>query len=83
MDYRVLIVCIFPFTFQSVYLNQLQMSNVLVIGGGGREHALAWKLKKSPKVATVFVVPGNGAPFPTAGKWPISVCLKRHANYVP
>ena len=33
---------------------------VLVIGNGGREHALAWKLKSSPKVRTVFVAPGNG-----------------------
>ncbi|HUG21944.1 phosphoribosylamine--glycine ligase [Piscinibacter sp.] len=33
---------------------------VLVIGGGGREHALAWKLVQSPKVQTVFVAPGNG-----------------------
>ncbi len=32
---------------------------VLVIGGGGREHALAWKLARSPKVQTVFVAPGN------------------------
>ncbi|MGB5324195.1 MAG: phosphoribosylamine--glycine ligase [Pseudomonadales bacterium] len=33
--------------------------NVLVIGGGGREHALAWKLAQSDSVATVFVAPGN------------------------
>ena len=33
---------------------------VLVIGNGGREHALAWKLAQSPKVKTVFVAPGNG-----------------------
>ena len=33
---------------------------VLVIGNGGREHALAWKLAQSPKVQTVFVAPGNG-----------------------
>jgi phosphoribosylamine--glycine ligase len=33
---------------------------VLVIGGGGREHALAWKLVQSPKVQTVIVAPGNG-----------------------
>ncbi|WP_180684349.1 phosphoribosylamine--glycine ligase [Tepidicella baoligensis] len=33
---------------------------VLVVGGGGREHALAWKLKQSPRVAQVFVAPGNG-----------------------
>ena len=33
---------------------------VLVIGGGGREHALAWKLAQSPKVQQVHVAPGNG-----------------------
>ena len=33
---------------------------VLVIGSGGREHALAWKLAQSPKVQRVFVAPGNG-----------------------
>jgi phosphoribosylamine---glycine ligase len=32
---------------------------VLVVGGGGREHALAWKLKRSPRVAEVIAVPGN------------------------
>jgi phosphoribosylamine--glycine ligase len=33
--------------------------NVLVIGGGGREHALAWKAAQSPRVETVYVAPGN------------------------
>ncbi len=33
---------------------------VLVIGSGGREHALAWKLAASPKVQLVYVAPGNG-----------------------
>jgi len=33
--------------------------NVLVIGGGGREHALAWKAAQSPRVNQVFVAPGN------------------------
>jgi phosphoribosylamine---glycine ligase len=33
---------------------------VLVIGGGGREHALAWKLAQCARVQTVFVAPGNG-----------------------
>ncbi len=34
--------------------------NVLVVGSGGREHALSWKLSQSPKVDTVFTAPGNG-----------------------
>ena len=33
--------------------------NILVIGSGGREHALAWKASQSPHVGTVFVAPGN------------------------
>ena len=33
---------------------------ILVIGGGGREHALAWKLAQSPRVQMVYVAPGNG-----------------------
>lgn len=32
---------------------------VMVIGGGGREHALAWKISQSPKVERIFVAPGN------------------------
>lgn len=33
---------------------------VLVVGGGGREHAMAWKLSQSPKIQQVYVAPGNG-----------------------
>ncbi len=36
------------------------MSNVLIIGSGGREHALGWKLKQSPKVNNIYFAPGNG-----------------------
>ena len=34
--------------------------NILVIGQGGREHAIAWKLSQSKKASKIFVSPGNG-----------------------
>lgn len=34
--------------------------NILVVGGGGREHALVWKISKSPKVSKIYCAPGNG-----------------------
>lgn len=34
--------------------------NILIIGSGGREHALAWKIKQSPKCENLYVAPGNG-----------------------
>jgi phosphoribosylamine--glycine ligase len=53
---------------------------VLVIGGGGREHALAWKLAQCERVQTVYVAPGNGGTAadprcatcrsPTRRRWP-------------
>ena len=33
---------------------------VLIVGSGGREHALSWKISQSPKVTDIFVAPGNG-----------------------
>lgn len=38
----------------------IQKMKLLVIGSGGREHALAWRLAQSPRVQTVYVAPGNG-----------------------
>jgi phosphoribosylamine--glycine ligase/phosphoribosylformylglycinamidine cyclo-ligase len=41
---------------------------ILLLGGGGREHALAYKLAQSPRVAKIFVVPGNGGTEMMGGK---------------
>jgi phosphoribosylamine--glycine ligase len=46
---------------------------VLVIGGGGREHALAWKIRQSPRVSQVFVAPGNAGTQRIARNVPIKV----------
>jgi len=32
---------------------------VLVVGGGGREHSLVWKINQSPRVSKLFCAPGN------------------------
>ena len=34
--------------------------NVLIVGGGGREHAIAWALSKSEQVEQLYCAPGNG-----------------------
>src|SRR5690606_26153038 len=43
----------------SVGENRSVPMKILIIGGGGREHALAWKCAQSPRVKRVFVTPGN------------------------
>ena len=41
--------------------------NILLIGSGGREHALAWKIAQSPLLSTLYIAPGNGGTH-TAGE---------------
>lgn len=50
-----------------------QQDSVLVVGSGGREHALAWRLLQSPLVHKVFVAPGNGGTAQEAGLENVSV----------
>jgi phosphoribosylamine---glycine ligase len=45
--------------------------NVLIIGSGGREHALAWKLAQSPRIGRLFVAPGNGGTAQVATNVPL------------
>lgn len=47
--------------------------NILILGSGGREHALAWKLKQSKKLNQLFVAPGNAGTAQIAKNIPISV----------
>jgi phosphoribosylamine--glycine ligase len=46
---------------------------ILVIGGGGREHALVWKIARSPLVAKIYCAPGNPGTAPLAENVPIAV----------
>ncbi len=47
--------------------------NILLLGSGGREHTLAWKLNQSPKLNQLFVAPGNAGTSVIADNIPISV----------
>ncbi len=47
--------------------------NILIIGSGGREHAIAWKIKQSPKAGKIFVAPGNAGTFEIGTNLPIEV----------
>ena len=47
--------------------------NVLVLGGGGREHALVWKLRQSPRVSKLYCAPGNGGIADEAECLPVDV----------
>jgi phosphoribosylamine---glycine ligase len=53
--------------------NMKRKIKVLVIGSGGREHALVWKLSLSPKVGRIFVAPGNGGTRKQATNVPIDI----------
>ena len=47
--------------------------NILILGSGGREHAIAWKLKQSPKLKNLFIAPGNAGTAAIGKNIPIGV----------
>lgn len=64
---------------------------ILIIGGGGREHAFAWKLKQSAAVSKIFIAPGNAGTASLGQNLPIAVtdfeaikkfCLKEAVTYL-
>lgn len=55
--------CIFYYLYRIIYFRcnnyQYNTMNILLLGSGGREHALAWKMKQSPLCEKLFIAPGN------------------------
>jgi len=49
------------------------MINILIIGSGGREHAMAWKIKQSPKLNQLFIAPGNAGTSQVGTNLPVGV----------
>lgn len=47
-------------TFDLLTFDRSSTMKILIIGSGGREHALAWKIKQSPRVEKIYCAPGNG-----------------------
>src|SRR5258706_3014065 len=54
--------------------------NVLIIGSGGREHAMAWKVAQSPRLTKLYIAPGN-AGTATCGK-NVLLDVNQHAEVV-
>lgn len=58
---------------KTVFLPKTKLMNILILGAGGREHTLAWKLKQSPKLNQLFVAPGNAGTASIANNLTIGV----------
>ena len=44
---------------ESITTNWKYFMNILILGSGGREHALAWRLSQSPDCTSLYIAPGN------------------------
>ena len=58
------------------------MMNVLILGQGGREHAIAWNLSKSSEINTVFVIPENAGTSMDEGIHNVDINLSNHAEII-
>ena len=57
--------------------------NILLLGSGGREHALAWKIAQSPRVEKLYIAPGNAGTSAVGENVAISVCdFEKIAEFV-
>ncbi|MBU1894811.1 MAG: phosphoribosylamine--glycine ligase, partial [Candidatus Omnitrophica bacterium] len=54
--------------------------NILVIGSGGREHAICWKLRQSSKVKDLYCSPGNGGTLKEAVN--VEINVKNHSEVI-
>jgi len=56
---------------------------ILVLGGGGREHALVWKLRESPRVEKIWCAPGMAASPRRPNAWPLTQVTSPQSSHLP
>jgi phosphoribosylamine--glycine ligase len=62
-----------PYIFLYFCYSKTNNMHVLILGGGGREHAFAWKLAQSPKVSKLYIAPGNAGTSLIGENLPVNV----------
>ncbi|HBL74602.1 MAG TPA: phosphoribosylamine--glycine ligase [Prolixibacteraceae bacterium] len=61
------------YRFETIPVLKNKPMNILIVGSGGREHAMAWKIKQSTKVEKLFIAPGNAGTSEVGINLPIGV----------
>ena len=54
-------------------MTKMNIMNILIVGSGGREHSIAWKIKQSPKVNQLYIAPGNAGTSLLGTNLPVAV----------
>ena len=65
-----------PVDIKTAFIPTLELTRekkILLLGSGGREHAMAWKIAQSPKCAKLFIAPGNAGTSAVGENVPIRV----------